>query len=113
MDIDKISNFFFNFFNIDFLSINGFYLKCILIVTKVNLNFFLEFNRGERDIFSGSAGIFLYYKFTFLRFLFHILKKGDCDTRLQGFRVTNFFHKCEMIMELKTKLLNIENLTFW
>ena len=35
-------------------------MECILIVTKGNFNFLLEFNRtrGERDIFSGRAGIF-------------------------------------------------------
>ena len=59
MDLEKIEKIiFFNFINIYFLSFNGFYIKCILIVTKGNFNFLLEFNRGERDIFFGRAGIF-------------------------------------------------------
>ena len=59
MDMEKIPKNFFQFFSIDFLSINGFYLKCILIVTKGNFNFLLELNRGERDNFSGRDGILL------------------------------------------------------
>ena len=59
MDMEKIPKNFFQFFSIDFLSINGFYLKCILIVTKGNFNFLLELIRGERDNFSGRDGILL------------------------------------------------------
>ena len=33
-------------------------MKCILIVIKGNFSFLLGFNRGERDIFFGRAGIF-------------------------------------------------------
>ena len=32
-----------------------------MIVTKGNFNFVVEFNREERDIFSGRAGIFNTY----------------------------------------------------
>ena len=58
MDLEKFLKINFNFFNIDFLSINGLDMKCILIVIKWNFNVLFEFNRGERGIFSGRAGIF-------------------------------------------------------
>ena len=48
-------------------------MQGILIVTEGNSQFLLEFNRGERDIFSGCAGIYK-MKFKNHNFKFRINK---------------------------------------